>query len=61
MSVLPTTLPSVLTVSGPDYFRALSASAKRRAALCPELASEALLVAEDYEQRAARLEAACQS
>ena len=55
------TLPSGLTVSGPDYFRALAESARRRAALCPELASESLLVAEDYEQRAARLEAACQS
>ena len=44
-------------LDGPTFFRTLAASAHRRAALCPELAPEALLVAQDYEERAQRLEA----
>ena len=44
-------------LDGAAFFRALAASARRRAAVCPELAPEALLVAQDYEERAARLEA----
>lgn len=56
------TAPATLApLAGPDLFRALAASARRRALICPEWAAEALLVAEDYEQRAARLEAPCQN
>ena len=39
----------VLATTGPTFFRTLAASAHRRAALCPELAPEALLVAQDLE------------
>ena len=55
------TLAQVLATTGPTFFRTLATSARRRAAVCPELAAEALLVAQDYEERAARLEAPCRS
>ena len=54
------TAAQALAATGPAFFRALAASARRRALLCPELAAEALLVAQDYEERAARLETATQ-
>lgn len=54
------TAAQALAATGPAFFRALAASARRRADLCPELAAEALLVAADYEERAARLECAAQ-
>ena len=55
------TLAQVLATTGPTFFRTLAASARRRAAVCPELAAEALLVAQDYEERAERLEGSCLS
>ena len=48
-------------LDGAAFFRALATSARRRALLCPELAAEALLVAQDYEERAERLEGSCLS
>ena len=44
-------------LDGAAFFRSPAASARRRAEVCPELAAEALLVAQDYEERAQRLEA----
>ena len=55
------TAAQALAATGPAFFRALAASARRRALLCPELAAEALLVAQDYEERAERLEGSCLS